>query len=88
MVTVEAAPLKQAVQVPAERNTGVQPGYGTKEKILNIPPADLWSVQKILHDKKGSLRRMLDSATSIRRQCKLRIPGSRALRFFKFRMRT
>ena len=28
---------------------------GTKEKILNIPPADLWSVQKILHDKRGSL---------------------------------
>ena len=25
METVEAAPLKQAVQVPAERNTGVQP---------------------------------------------------------------
>ena len=55
METVEAPPLKQAVQVPALKKHKCPTWVGTKEKILNIPPADLWGVQKILHDKKGSL---------------------------------
>ena len=32
-----------------------QTWVGTKENLDNIPPADSWSLQKILHDKKGSL---------------------------------
>ena len=31
-----------------------QTWVGTKENIDNIPHGDLWIVQKILHDKKGS----------------------------------
>ena len=46
-----APPLKQA---QASVKPKCQTWEETKEKILNITATDLWSLQKILHNKRGS----------------------------------